>query len=79
MNTKQAAIGRWSEIFEYYGLPGITGKNHFKGECPLCGRKGKFRCDDKNGTGSFICVCGSGDGWTLLTGATGKEFKVLAS
>jgi hypothetical protein len=30
MNTKQAAIGRWSEIFEYYGLPGITGKNHFK-------------------------------------------------
>jgi hypothetical protein len=26
MNTKQAAIGRWSEIFKYYGLPGITGK-----------------------------------------------------
>ncbi|MFL7749490.1 toprim domain-containing protein [Raoultella ornithinolytica] len=79
MNTKQAAIGRWSEIFEYYGLPAITGKNHFKGECPLCGRKGKYRCDNKNGTGSYICVCGSGDGWALLSGFTGKEFKVLAA
>ncbi|HBY1559778.1 TPA: DNA primase, partial [Klebsiella pneumoniae] len=57
----------------------ITGKNHFKGECPLCGRKGKYRCDNKNGTGSYICVCGSGDGWSLLSGFTGKEFKVLAA
>ena len=79
MNTKQAAIGRWPEIFEYFGLPAVTGKNHFKGECPLCGRKGKYRCDDKNGTGSYICVCGSGDGWALLAGFTGKEFKVLAA
>jgi putative DNA primase/helicase len=31
MNTKQAAIGRWPEIFKYYGLPEVTGKNHFKG------------------------------------------------
>lgn len=30
MNTKQAAIGRWAEIYKYYGLPGITGKNHLK-------------------------------------------------
>ena len=79
MNTKQAAIGRWAEIYKHYGLPGVTGKNHLKGECPLCGRKGKFRCDNKNGTGSYICVCGSGDGWALLTAKTGKEFKVLAS
>lgn len=78
MNTRQAAIGRWPEIFKFYGLPPVTGKNHFKGECPLCGRKGKFRSDDKNGTGSYICVCSAGDGWALLSGATGKEFKVLA-
>lgn len=79
MNTRQAAIGRWSEIFDFYGLPPVTGKNHFKGECPLCGRKGKFRCDDQNGTGSYICVCSVGDGWALLTGATGKDFKTLAA
>ncbi|MFV8985325.1 DUF7146 domain-containing protein [Serratia fonticola] len=79
MNTKQAAIGRWPEIFKFYGLPPVTGKNHFKGECPLCGRKGKFRCDDKNGTGSYVCTCGAGDGWALLTGGTGKDFKTLAA
>jgi len=79
MNTKQAAIGRWAEIYEYYKLPGITGKNHYKGKCPLCGRKGKFRCDDKNGTGSYICTCGSGDGWGLLLATTKKDFKTLAS
>ncbi|KAA5961036.1 MULTISPECIES: toprim domain-containing protein [Pantoea] len=78
MNTKQAAMGRWPEIFEYYGLPPVTGKNHFRGECPLCGKKGKYRCDDKGGSGSYICTCGSGDGWALLAGFTGKEFKVLA-
>ncbi|WP_310975154.1 hypothetical protein, partial [Klebsiella pneumoniae] len=26
MKTAEAAKGRWSEIFEYYGLPPITGK-----------------------------------------------------
>ncbi|WJY16337.1 toprim domain-containing protein [Pectobacteriaceae bacterium CE90] len=78
MNTQIAAIGRWPEIFEYYGLPPVTGKNHFKGECPLCGRRGKLRIDDKEGTGSYICVCGSGDGWAMLTKATGKNFATLA-
>lgn len=79
MNTRQAAIGHWPRIFEFYGLPPVTGKRHFKGECPLCGRKGKYRCDDKNGTGSYICACGAGDGWALLTGSTGKDFKTLAA
>ncbi|WP_129543772.1 toprim domain-containing protein [Serratia sp. 1D1416] len=79
MNTRQAAIGHWPKIFEFYGLPPVTGKRHFKGECPLCGRKGKFRCDDKNGTGSYICACSAGDGWALLTQATGKDFKTVAT
>lgn len=57
MNTKQAAIGRWAEIYKHYGLHGITGKNHLKGECPLCGRKGKFRCDNKTVPGhTSACV-----------------------
>jgi putative DNA primase/helicase len=77
MNTKQAAIGRWAEIYKYYGLPGITGKTISR-ESALCGRKGNSAVN-KDGTGSYICVCGSGDGWALLTAKTGKEFKVLAS
>ncbi|MBP2856160.1 toprim domain-containing protein [Dickeya oryzae] len=78
MNTQQAAIGRWPDIYQYYGLPPVTGKNHFKGECPICGRRGKLRIDDKNGTGSWICTCGAGDGWAMLTKATGKDFGTLA-
>lgn len=26
MNTKQAAIGRWAEIYKYYGLRVLPGK-----------------------------------------------------
>ena len=79
LSTKEAAIGRWAEIYKYFGLPGVTGKKHWPKECPVCGRKGKFRCDDKDGTGSYICVCGSGDGWALLAAKTGKEFRILAA
>ncbi|MEQ9852675.1 toprim domain-containing protein [Pectobacterium aroidearum] len=78
MKTSQAAIGHWPKIFEYYGLPPVTGKNHFKGECPMCGKKGKLRIDDKEGAGTWVCVCGSGDGWSLLTHSTGKDFATLA-
>lgn len=35
MNTKQAAIGRWAEIYKHYGLPRITGKTTLKGNV-LC-------------------------------------------
>ncbi|QLH62286.1 DUF7146 domain-containing protein [Serratia symbiotica] len=78
MKTVSAATGRWPEIFEYFNLPPVTGKNHFKGECPICGRKGKFRIDDQGGRGTFICTCNSGDGWKLLELTQGKNFKTLA-
>ncbi|EJX4571515.1 toprim domain-containing protein, partial [Salmonella enterica] len=47
---------------------------HFKGKCPICGGVGKFRCDDKDGKGTWVCVCGSGDGMSLVLQATGKPF-----
>ncbi|EEI9681193.1 DNA primase [Salmonella enterica] len=74
MRTRDAANGHWPAIFEYYGLPPVTGKRHFKGRCPLCGGVGKFRCDDKDGNGTWVCVCGSGDGMSLVLQATGKPF-----
>lgn len=74
MLTREAAAGHWPKIFEYYGLPPVTGKRHFKGKCPLCGGVGKFRCDDKDGKGTWVCVCGSGDGMSLVLQATGKPF-----
>jgi len=78
MKTVEAVLGRWPEIFSHYKLPPITGKNHFKGECPICGRKGKFRIDNKDNRGTFICTCHSGDGWKLLELTQGKDFKTLA-
>lgn len=78
MRTADAARGRWAEIFEYYGLPPITGGKHYQGECPLCGDKGKFRIDDKDGNGTFICKCASGTGFKLLELTQGKSFPVLA-
>ncbi|EAA7987436.1 DNA primase [Salmonella enterica] len=77
MRTKDAATGHWSKIFEYYGLPPVTGKRHFKGKCPICGGVGKFRCDDKDGKGTWVCVCGSGDGMSLVLQATGKPWVVI--
>ncbi|MCX8967388.1 DNA primase [Erwinia psidii] len=77
MNTREAAIGQWPKILSHYGLPPVTGKRHFKGECPLCGEKGKYRCDDLEGRGTFICTCDRGDGWHLLTRTQGKDIKSL--
>lgn len=62
-------------IFEHYGLPPITGKNHFKGKCPLCDSIGKFRIDNRDGAGTWICTCGSGDGLKLVTETQGKPFN----
>nr|WP_154816648.1 toprim domain-containing protein [Enterobacter hormaechei] len=62
-------------MFEHYGLPPITGKNHFKGKCPLCDSIGKFRIDNRDGAGTWICTCGSGDGLKLVTETQGKPFN----
>ncbi|PHM73048.1 toprim domain-containing protein [Xenorhabdus sp. KJ12.1] len=78
IKTADAVIGRWPEIFNYYKLPPVTGKRHFKGKCPICERKGSFRIDDRDGRGTFICTCNAGDGWKLLTLTQGKEYKTLA-
>ncbi len=51
MQTKKAAVGHWGRIFEYYGMPPVTGVKHYNGPCPICGARGKFRCDDKDGSG----------------------------
>ena len=42
MNTKQAAIGRWAEIYKYYGLPGITGKTISKESALFVAVQGNF-------------------------------------
>ncbi|AKJ41536.1 toprim domain-containing protein [Pragia fontium] len=79
LKTKDAVIGRWAEVFNHYELPPITGRRHYREECPICGSKGSFRCDDKDGRGTFICKCNAGDGWKLLELTQDKDFKTLAA
>ncbi|WP_275379062.1 DUF7146 domain-containing protein [Xenorhabdus bovienii] len=78
IKTTDAVVGHWPKVFEHYGLPPVTGLKHFKGKCPICKQKGKFRIDDRDGRGTFICTCNAGDGWALLRLTQKKEFKVLA-
>ena len=78
MRTVDFVKGKWPQIFAYYNLPPVNARNHYKGECPICSGKGKLRVDDRDGSGSWICVCGSGDGWSMLTNTTGKDFRTLA-
>lgn len=67
--------GRWKSILPALGIEDrhLTGKH---GPCPACGGKDRFRFDDKDGRGTFICTnCGAGDGFKLVELVTGRGFK----
>lgn len=78
MKTTEAIKYHISTVLAHYKLPPVTGGRHFSGECPICGRKGKFRIDNRNNNGTWICTCGSGDIWSLLTATQSKDFATLA-
>lgn len=66
----RAATGRWQDILELLGIdPAHLRPQH--GPCPGCGGRDRFRFDDKDGRGTFICGGGggqpiAGDGFDLL-------------
>jgi len=73
MSIKQITIGRWSEIYSRLGIEIPLNKKH--GACPVCGGNDRFRCDDKDGRGTWVCsqcepINGSdtaaGDGFELV-------------
>jgi putative DNA primase/helicase len=75
---RDVARGHWREILPAFGIgtPYLTGKH---GPCPFCGGSDRYRWDDKDGTGSFICAsCGAGDGIALAMRKSGLEFKDVA-
>ena len=76
MKTVEAVTGNWGTVFEAFGLPPIDPKRHY--DCPICKSIKSFRIDDKEGAGTFICKCGSGNGWRLLQSVTGRDFRDLA-
>jgi putative DNA primase/helicase len=74
---KQAAYGKWRGIFKTFGID-VPDSPKVHGPCPICGpgnNSHRFRCDDKNGNGEWICTqCGAGDGIGLVQKILGIGF-----
>lgn len=77
--TANAARGKWRGILLEIGIPeGFLRDKH--GPCPFCGGVDRFRFDDKEGRGSFICgQCGAGNGIDMVMRFTGLPFPEAAS
>jgi len=72
--VKNHLNGSWNSIITPY-LPPSSRLDARHGPCPLCGGKDRFRFDDKDGSGSWICnQCGSGDGIELYKRLTKTTF-----
>jgi putative DNA primase/helicase len=74
----ETARGRWHGILPQLGIsPKLLRNRH--GPCPMCGGKDRFRFDDREGKGTWICnQCGSGDGAELVKRIKGVEYKEAA-
>ena len=71
-DAPREAQGKWPGILNHFGITWEIGNPH--SICPICGKK-KWRMDDKEGRGSWICSCGAGDGFHLLQKIKGWSFK----
>ena len=77
--TIDASKGKWRGILLQLGLPETALVNKH-GPCPMCGGTDRFRFDNKEGAGTFICSqCGAGSGMDLAMKYTGRPFGEVAS
>jgi len=78
LKTTDAARGKWRGILLQLGMDEkhLTGKH---AACPMCGGSDRFRFDNKDGNGTWICnQCGAGTGMDLAKAHLGQEFKDAA-
>jgi putative DNA primase/helicase len=70
----ERARGRWHGILTELGVsPKLLANRH--GPCPLCGGNDRFRFDNKEGRGTWICNhCGAGDGAELVKRMANVDF-----
>jgi putative DNA primase/helicase len=76
--TKHAARSKWRGILGEFGVDraALTGKHC---ACPLCGGTDRFRYDNRDGDGTWICnQCGAGTGIDLAKAHLGVEFRDAA-
>jgi putative DNA primase/helicase len=79
MKTADAARGKWVGILTHFGIDESYLKDRH-GPCPLCGGSDRYRFDNKDGNGTYICSqCGAGGGMKLLMEIKGWDFKTAAA
>lgn len=77
-DVKASATGRWPATLAELGVPESSLRNRH-GPCPGCGGRDRFRFDNRDGRGTFICSRGgndelAGDGFALLEHVYGLSF-----
>lgn len=77
-DVKNAARGAWPAVLSRFGVDmSLLTDRH--SPCPGCGGRDRFRFDDKNGDGTWLCSGGgdfqSGDGVGLLMHVRGWDWK----
>lgn len=78
MKTLEAARGKWRGVLLALGVEEKYLRNRH-GPCPLCGGNDRYRWDNKDGVGSYICnACGAGTGMQLLQKIHGWDFATAA-
>ena len=78
--TTNAARGKWRGILAELGAGELPRNAKKHGPCPICGGTDRFRFDDKEGRGTWICNhCGAGSGMELAMRLTGMGFAECAS
>lgn len=74
VDIHEAARGRWRGILVALGVETKCLRN-VHGPCPMCGGKDRWRWDDRDGRGTWICSrCGSGNGVDLVMKLRGVDF-----
>lgn len=69
---KKESTGKWKSIMDNLGIEVGDGKHC---PCPQCGGEDRFRFDNKEGRGTWICnQHGSGDGFSLIQQILGCTF-----
>ena len=71
--VREAMRGQWQDYHASIGIDAAhLTRRH--GSCPACGGKDRFRCDNIDGRGTWICnQCGAGDGFDLAALITGQS------
>ena len=72
---RNQAVGKWPSLLNQIGIEVGNGKHR---ACPVCGGKDRFRFDDKDGRGTWICnQCGAGDGVKLVMNVLGEDYAAV--